>query len=296
MHCIETIEAQFGRQANDINAVSVLSKWYGPASLVCHLVRPIDSTTLDAFFVVGQNICGSAARPPMFDRLSFENGQFNAPTSMEDAKEHFIETVGKGVVPGHNLAGLAIEVATLAFNKERGKRADLMVTGFDYIRFKNLVLPSHELDITGTIEQGEKSIQFSPVINYKGSKRLLGKNLRLEVATSFDVETQKTLLAQHWLLEIIAQGLGVGATALGGKEGVLPIFYEIGRGEFAPMPIRAGNILRTHIEFKNLEDTVLGNASIFVEHQQIARLEEVLLGFLPIEKVFPKDADQKGQS
>ncbi len=295
----EIIESQIGKSPNDINGVPVLSTLYGPSSLVCHLVRPVDAKTFDAYFLIGQNICGPGARPPMFDSLTVQDDQYTTHTDEQDAAEHLINDVGKGVIAGHNLAGLIGEAGTLRFNQGRVRPISMMIRGYDYMRWKGQVLPNQDLAVAQDpkarqpIQIDEISIIWTPTLTHEGERRAISRNFRLE-AIDLPGEVKKVMMAQHWYPEIAAQGLGVSKVHLL-DQNLIPIFLECDKSTYELIPAQAGDLVRTRLRLLEAEDTqAYANAETFItrpkiglREQQVASQEGLLLEFFPREVVFP---------
>lgn len=283
MSQIETIQAAVGKMPGDIDATPILSTLYGPSSLVCHMVRPIDERTFDAYFLVGQNICGPSARPPMFNRLTIDGDRFVTHTEEDDAKEHLIIDAGEGVVPGHNLAGLLVEAQKLALNQGRPNPREYMVRSYDFIRFKGLVLPDQELVIAGPERQKNQTMLFTLTGN--GEDRARAGNIELEAVDLTDEEIE-AMMYQHWYPEITAQGLGIAKAHLL-KAKKIPLFLEVSKSSFELVPVRYGDIVRTRLNLFDSEDNqAFANSQTFVGDRQVAEQAEVLLEFFPIEEVF----------
>lgn len=288
MSQIETIQAAVGKMPGDIDATPILSGLYGPSSLVCHMVRPIDERTFDAYFLVGQNICGPNARPPMFNRLAIDGDRFVTHTEEDDAKEHLIINVGEGVVPGHNLAGLFFEAEKLALNQGRPIPREYMVRSYDFIRFKGLVLPSQGLIIAGPERQRNQTMLFT--LSSDGENRGIAGNIKLEAVDLTDEEIE-SMMYQHWYPEITAQGLGIAKAHLL-KAKKIPLFLEVAKSSFELIPVRYGDLVRTRLSLFDSEDNqAFANSQTFVSGSnavewQVAEQEEVLLEFFPMEEVF----------
>lgn len=267
----------------DINAALVLSRWYGPDSVACHTLRVLDTNTAETQFVVGQNLCGPAARPPMFDRIVTESGVYTTQTSPEDAHQHFIDEVGIKVVPGHNITGLVVEAMTQEAQRTVDSSAAWYLTGYDFIRFKEFVLPGQRISFTGQVERADEALTFSPTM--VGQSRPFARNFRLEATEPLDEDTRNRLLAQHWLFEINAQGLGMVALQQV-SEGIVPVLMESGKSWFAKVPVKAGDIVTSRFTVLAADDKqVLGNAQDFVNDIPVCDQQRILLGLVPLEQI-----------
>lgn len=263
-----------------IDAVPVLSRWYGPDSIACHTVKIISPDEAESEFTVRQNLCGPLARPPMLDRLTFLNGVFTTQTSAEDAREHFIKSVGISVVPGHNIMGLVAEgLERVHDNKDQ----TLNTVGFDFMRFRGFILPGQEVKFSGEVDKRDRIALATLVMALQ--RRPFTQNFCLEMGEVLDNQSRQKLLAQHWIFEANAQGLGMfGLTLV--KEGMVPVLMEVGRSTFAKIPILEGDVLRSH--FTNVlvdDEQITGDVKSFVGKEQVAHQENFLLQFVPIEKL-----------
>ena len=269
----------------EIDAAKVLSNWYGQDSIACHRLKIYQDGTTESEFIVGQNLCGPASRPPMFDRLKLQDCVFTTQTSPEDAKQHFIEPVGIQVIPGHNLTGLVAEAMAQEFYGDR-KRGMLYVVGFDFMRFKDLILPEHEIAFVGSTKKTDTDIAGS--MTMQGQQRPFTRNFRCKEGEMLDEDIKEKVLAQHWIFEINAQGLGVVALQQAPKD-VVPVLMESGSSSFAKVPILAGDIATSRFTLKAVDEKqVLGNAMTFVKDQQVAEQKDILLQLVPIQTL--KDA------
>lgn len=270
---LEAIQQRVGKQPGDIDATPIFMGLYGPASIVCHMVRQIDDKTFDAYFMVGQNICGPSARPPMFDRLQRSGESFITQTVEEDAKEHLM-----GVVPGHNLIGLVAESKARELNEGLDHPEQYMMTGYKFVSFGERVLPNQELKIAG-----------SPITVVSGES---GRKARIRELGLTQIELTEDqiqrILAQHWLPEVAAQGLGVTKAQLL-KEGMIPIYVGTGQATYEPVPILAGQMTRTRLTVYDTEaNQASGKGETFVDDKLIAVQDELLLAFYPYEQIFDK--------
>lgn len=265
-----------------IDAVPVLSQWYGPDSTACHSVRIIDEKNAEAQFVVGQNLCGSLARPPMFNHLVFQNGVFSIETSVEDAKEHFVDSIGIKVIPGHNIMGLVAEGLSLVYGD---RRIPLYVTSFDFMRFRALTLPGQEIKFSGEVDKIDETVLATLVMSMSPQGRPFTRNFLVEAGEVVDEEIKARMLAQHWIFEANAQGLGMVALASAPK-GVVPMLLEVGRSSFAKVPVLAGDTLRSHFSDISVDvQQILGDVETYVGDIQIAEIHNLLLQFVPIDKI-----------
>lgn len=272
----------------DIDATPILSGLYGPSSLVCHMVRPIDDHTFDAYFLVGENICGPKARPPMFNRLIIDGDRFVTHTEEDDAKEHLIIDAGEGIVPGHNLAGLFFEAEKLALNQGLLTPQEYMVRRYDFVRFKGIVLPHQKLVIAEPVKQRNGTMLHT--LTSDGQERARAGDILLGAVNLSDEEIG-SMIYQHWYPEITAQGLGIAKAHLL-RQKMIPIFLEVGKSSFELVPVRYGDIVRTRLSLFDSEDNqAFANSQTFVSRSnlvewQVAQQEEVLLEFFPIKEVF----------
>ncbi|OGH19917.1 MAG: hypothetical protein A3D74_03865 [Candidatus Levybacteria bacterium RIFCSPHIGHO2_02_FULL_37_13] len=282
----EASQERRGPPLKEIDAAKVLSNWYGQDSIACHKLRIYQDGTAESEFIVGQNLCGPDSRPPMFDRLRLRNGVFTTRTSPEDAKEHFIEPVGIQVIPGHNMTGLVAEAFTQEFYQSREQKGTLYVVGFDFMRFKDFVIPGQELSFVGSTTKTDKEI-VGPM-TMQGQSRPFTRNFRCEEGEMLDEDVQKKVLDQHWIFEVNAQGLGVMSLQQAPKD-VVPVLMESGSSSFAKVPILAGDIATSRFTLKAVDEKqVLGNAMTFVKDQQVAEQKDILLQLVPIQTL--KDA------
>lgn len=266
-----------------IDAVTILSNWYGPDSIACQSVRILSDQEAETEFTVGQNLCGPQTEPPMFDRLSFLNGVFTTETSIEDAKEHFIKEVGVSVVPGHNIMGLVARGLEIAFyNKE----ATLYVTGFDFMRFTNLLLPDQQIRFSGEVDKLGAAALATLVMTLQ--RRPFTRNFCVEAGDPINEAIKQKLLAQHWLFESNAQGLGMTALT-STPAGVVPVLMEVGRSRFYKAPVLAGDVLRNcFINVFTDKQQVSGDVKTYVGDKLIAEQENLLLQLVPIEEIKKK--------
>ncbi len=280
--------ANFKEAPGYIDTEEALSAYYGPNSLACSGIRRLDETHVESYFIVPENLCGPLARPPMFDRLRFHDDKVWVQTDDNDAKEHFIGSVVINntlirIIPGHNLAGLAIEAAVQAYNRNRENPADLMLTEFGFIRYRGFVLPCQELVLTGAMLVNEKSISFSPDIMVAGQSKVKGNKFRLEVVDPLEKDLKSHMLAQHWLLETTAQGFG---SAVNPPKGMVPVLMQSERSQFGKTPIVTGDLITTRLELlPSPSDQGFGNAEIFVNNIPYGTLRRLMVQFFPIEKI-----------
>lgn len=286
MNYLETIEARAGRKAGDIDAGVKLYNWYGVNSLASHVLRPLSDTTAEAYFVVGENLCGPKSRPPMFDRLVFFDGSFITRTEPRDAREHFNEAVGFKVVPGHNLAGLVVEGMDRAYagGLDGGR---LYLSGFDFMRYKGLVLPDQNIEIAGPIRVDDKSVTFSPTITREGERKVLGRNFRCEVTDPINKGEEVFMLSQHWLIEAAAQGLGILATMSQNAKEVVPVLMELSQSTFTSTLIKAGDIVVSRLTILSSDEkAAMGNIEQFVlGSTKVANQTKMMVGFSSIEDI-----------
>lgn len=281
----ESFQENKGVPHKEIDAAQVLSTWYGQDSIACHRLRIFNDNTAEAQFLVGENLCGREARPPMFNRLKFKDGVFTAQTSPLDAKQHFIESVGIQVVPGHNLTGLVAEAMAQEFYQDR-EQGELHIVGFDFMRFKDLIVPGQEISFVGLTKKTNTDIIGS--MSMQGQRRPFTRNFRCEEGETLDEEKRKKPLDQHWIFEINAQGLGVVALQHMPKDTV-PVLMESGLSSFAKVPILAGDTVISRFTIKSADQQqVFGDAQTFVGDQQIAKQNDLLLQLVPIQTI--KDA------
>lgn len=254
-----------------IDAMPILSRWYGPDSMACHRVRILSEREAESEFLVGQNLCGPTARPPMFNRLVLIDEVFSTQTGPEDARQHFIESAGISVVPGHNLVGLVAEAMAL----QQGLGREFWITGFDYVRFRNIVVPRQEISFGGT--QGTFAMS--------GEKRQFTRNFRIEMEEELDGEARAKVLALHWLCEINAQGLGMVALT-SAPEGMAPVLMEIGQSSFSKVRVLAGDTLRSCFTAVTVsQGHILGNAVTYLGDTVVASQQELLLGLYPVDVI-----------
>lgn len=263
-----------------IDAQEVLSRWYGPDSIACHSVRIIDDKHGEGEFLVGQNLCGSSARPPMLDRLLVENGGFSTQTTFEDAREHFIDSVGRQFIPGHNLMALATEALSRTYHpKQRQKQ--LYVVGFDFMRFSNFVIPRQDIAFTGKLTPDETGA--TGTFNILGAKRPFVRNLRIEEGEILIDEKKAQLLAQDWLFEANAQAMGIMGLRCA-KDGIVPVLMEVGKSIFTKIPTLAGQRVISKFEITSTDNSqLLGNASTYTEGVLVASQQDLLLQFIPLD-------------
>lgn len=281
----ESFQENKGGPRNELDAAKLLSAWYGQDSIACHRLRIFNDETAEAQFLVGENLCGPQSRPPMFDQLKFGDGVSTTKTSALDAKEHFVESVGIQVIPGHNLTGLVAEALTQEFYGDRGHET-LYVAGFDFMRFKDLIIPGQEIAFVGSINKTDTDIVGS--MTMQGQRRPFTRNFRCEEGEILDEEKRQKLLDQHWIFEINAQGLGVVALQHMPKD-TIPVLMESGPSSFAKVPILAGDIVTSRFTIKAADQQqVFGDAQTFVGGQQIAQQKDLLLQLIPIQTI--KDA------
>jgi len=270
----------------DVDAAKVLSNWYGPDSIACHKLQIYNDKSAEAEFVVGQNLCGLASRPPMFDSLKLHDGLFTTKTNALDAKQHFVESVGIQVVPGHNIMGLVTEALEQEFYKDREKRGKFYVVEFDFIRFKGLVLPEQKIIFAASTTKTDTEIVGS--MTTKGERRPFTRNFRCEEGGLLDEDIENKILDQHWIFEINAQGLGMVALQQAQK-GIVPVLMESGPSFFAKIPILTGDTVTSRFNIKVADEKqVFGDAQTFVKDQQVAEQKEILLQLVPIQTI--KDA------
>lgn len=263
-----------------IDAVPVLSRWYGPDSIACHKVRILGDKEAETEFTVGQNLCGPLARSPMFDRLTYLNGVFTTQTSAEDAREHFIKNVGINVIPAHNIMGLVVEGLGRAYGNND---ETLYVRGFDFLRFRGFTFPSQEIKFSGEVDCYDKTILATLVMTLQ--TRPFTRNFCVEVGETLDEESKQKLLLQHWLFEINAQGLGMVVLS-SAPEGLVPAILEVGRSSFTKAPVLAGDILISR--FTNVwadGQQIYGDVKTYVGDNLIAEQQGLLLQFVPIDKI-----------
>lgn len=277
----EIIESKLGRKPGDINAEEALLAWYGENSIACHLVRPVNENFAQAYFVVPENLCGRRVRPPMFDGIRFENGVYQVQTSDDDAREHFIDDVPlkSKIIPGHNQAGLIVEVATSSMDEDR---QSVYLSDFDFIRYKDLVLPGWEISLDGPLGIVDDIASFSPRINRGKDLKTMARNFRCQVRN--DRVYDEMFFDQHWLLEAAAQALGIFSAGEALPKDKVPVFLEVGKAEFTEVPIRPGDILSTWISILSLDDK-LALAEIRQEKYEgvlVGLQHNMLVGFLPM--------------
>ena len=263
-----------------IDAVPILSNWYGPDSIACHTVRIISSEEAESEFTVGSNLCGPLARPPMFNRLTFQNGVLTTQTSAEDAREHFIKSVGISVVPGHNIMGFVAEGLGLVYNNQD---ATIYVNGFDFMRFRGLILPGQEMKCSGEVDKIGESVLATLVMSLQ--RRPFTRNFCVEMGETLDVQERQKFLQQHWIFEANAQGLGMLGLAAA-REGIVPVLMEVGRSTFNKIPVLAGNVLRSH--FTNVlvdEEQISGDAKTYVGEKLVAEQQNLILQLVPIDDI-----------
>lgn len=288
----EEIESRIGSLGLDyIDPTPTLSKYYGPNSLACHGLRRLDETHVESYFIVPQNLCGEAGRPPMFDRLTLEDGIFITQTDEVDAREHFIdEIVINGiqirVVQGHKIAGLVVEAGEVAYNQGRETSVDLMLTEFGFIRYRGFILPRQEVVLTGALTKDDQEVVFSPDITVSGQSRTKANKFRLEVVDPKDKETKKLMMKQHWLLETTAQGFGSAASLDRSVDGMVPVLMQSEKSTFAKTPVVAGDLITTRFELlPSPPEQGFGNAEIFVNGVLYGTQRRLLVQFFPIEKI-----------
>lgn len=270
-----------------INAREVLSQWYGPDSTVCDKVLIFSDQKAEAEFTVGKHLCGLDAYPPMFNRLQFVSDGIltvTTETSPDDARQHFIESVGISVVPGHNIIGLLAEAAKQIYHPET-KAINLYMSGFDFVRFRNLILPGQGLCMTADIQK-DKGVSYT--FKMCGELRPFARNFRIEQGELINEAIKLALLAQHWITEFNAQGMGLLGLKNAG-EGIVPVLMEVGKSTFAKFPVVAGDILRSELEITSAHETsLMGNARTFVGNTFIAEQQGILLGLAAIEEIREK--------
>ncbi len=282
----ENFQERKGPAIKEVDAAKVLSNWYGSDSIACHKLKIYQDGSAESEFTVPQNICSPASRPPMFDNLRLQDGVFTTQTNSEDAKQHFIESVGIQVIPGHNIMGLVAKALDQEFYQDRQRKGRLYVVGFNFMRFKSLVLPDQEIALITTTSKNENGIIGSA--NMLGERRPFTRNFRCEEGDLLDQDQQKKALDQHWIFEINAQGLGMVALQQTHKD-VVPVLMESGPSSFAKIPISAGDTVISRFTIKAAdEQQVFGDAQTFVGDKQIAEQKEILLQLVPIPTI--KDA------
>lgn len=268
-----------------IDAVPILSKWYGPDSIACHSVKIIGPEEAESEFKVGKNLSGSLAHPPMFDRLTqTKPGVFTTDTEAEDAWQHFVEEVGVTLIPAHNVVGLMREALVQARfpNLEPTTEGYPYVTGFDYMRFKPL-FPRQPFSFTGNIETLPQGA-IGTFTRYL-ERRPFARNFQIELGEPLDEETRNRMLAQHWISEANAQGMGMFGLA-SARKGVVPALMEIGRSIFYKVPILDGDVLRSHLTNVLVDDEqITGDAKSYFNNTIVARQENFLLQFVPIDDI-----------
>lgn len=274
-----------------IDAVPILTRWYGPDSIACHRVRILNEKEAESEFTVGQNLCGPLARPPMFNHLVFKNGVFTTQASAEDAGEHFIKSVDISVIPGHNIMGLVAKGLELVYDNQD---VTMYVVSFDFMRFRGFVLPGQEVKFSGEVDKIDKTILATLVMSRQ--RRSFTANFLLEAGETLDEEARQKFLAQHWIFEANAQGLGVVALA-SAPEGVVPVLMEVGRSSFAKVPVFGGDTLISR--FTNISvnrEQIFGNATTYLGDTVVASQQELLLGLYPVSTIRERieQARQKG--
>lgn len=275
-----------------INAQEVLSQWYGPDSIVCQTVKIVNAHRAEAKFTVGQNLCGHAGRPPMLDMLQVTNyTDFTTKTSPNDAKQHFIDSIGISVVPGHNLIGLITEALVSAY---RPKAEGTYLAGFDFVRFRSFILPGQEINFVGFV--AVESRGFSGTFTMLKEKRPFVKNLRVEIGDLLDESVRTKVLAAHWISEFNAQGLGIFGLK-NTEETIVPVLMEIGRSSFAKVPILAGNTMVSQLEVISVDkDQLMGSAQVYVDGVLIAEQTDLLLHLVSIEDIKARISQAQGRS
>lgn len=263
-----------------IDAVPILSKWYGPDSIACHRVRIISEKQVESEFVVGENLCGVKARPPMFDRLILlQDNEFTTETSADDAKEHFIEGAGITVVPHHKIEGLTAE-ALKQTRYPDSYEGVVYVVSFDFMRLRDFVLPHQGVSFAADIQRDLDGA--TGTFKMSGQRRPFAKNLRIEGGNLLGEEARQRLLAQHWITEANAQGMGIVGLQ-SAPEGTAPVLMEVGRSTFYKVTIFAGDTLVSRFNVRTrLNNQIMGDAETFVRNTLVAREEELLLNIYPI--------------
>ncbi len=265
-----------------LDTSSLLATWYGPDAIACHTLKFYDDDTVEAEFIVGETICGPNTRPPMFDRLVSQDGVYTTQTDQADAHDHFNEHVGLQVVPGHNIAGLLVETGRQAISPDATKQPSYYLVGYDYIRFKSIVLPGQQFSFSGNMSFDETGVTFSATL--PGQRRPFAGGFRVEMGEPVDKDKSQFILDQHWLLEINAQALGVLALANDPRHDIAPIYLESGPTTFAKVPIKSGDLLRTKLTVLSADDDlILGNAVTYNNGIEVINQQELLLGVTPIE-------------
>lgn len=268
----------------EIDAATILSRWYGQESIACHKIKILDERTAESVFVVPPGLCGLAARPPMLDRLRYENGVFRTKTSPEDAREHFIESVDLQVVPGHNITGLVAEALEQVYYQNQERYGEFYIAGFDAMRFRKAVFPGQEIVFSGTMERASHGI--SGTFTMEGGKIPFTQNFRCEERDTPGPQLQKRRLLQHWLFEVHAQGLGMFGLARGLPEGIVPILMEARHSEFAPIPVFTGDVITSRFALRIADGQQLrGNAESYINERQVGYQEGILLQFVQMQVI-----------
>lgn len=303
----EAIEERVGPIPGYIDTSEFLSEYYGPDSLACHGVRQIDDTHYEAFFLVPENICGPKARPPMFDKLRMTNQGFETETDEGDAWQHFIDTVvinGTSVklVPGHKIAGLQVEMASIAYNQGRENSVDLMMTDIAAIHYRGFVLPHQNLLILGDLQKEDEAVVSTPKV-YANETTITGETkpktdaikLRCETVGYFDDEIRPVMMLQHWLFETTAQGFGFIAGLNKGIKDKIPILLQSERSRYGKVPIKAGDLVSTRFELTpSPEEQGFGHSEIFVNGASYGSQRRLMVRFYSLDEVAAGIALAKG--
>lgn len=284
----EAIEGRVGPIPNYVDTSESLFEYYSDDTLACHGIRFLDQTHAIAYFIVPEAICGPKARPPMFDKITFEDVKIKVVTDEDDARNHLNDSVVVNdvhikVVPGHNIAGLIAEVMAQKYNQGREQPADLMLTDSAFIRYRGLILPKQEIVLAGDMTVDDEGVIFSPDIMFGDQTKAKAQKFHCEVVDPIDEETKAQMMYQHWLIETSAQGLGSVVSSIKGK---VPVLGQCEKSLFSKIPIKASDLITTRLELlASPTEQGFGNTEIFVNGTKYGSQRRLMVQFFPIEMI-----------
>lgn len=295
MPFIHEINEILGEQSGFRDVRAYLSRWYGPDSLSFHMVRKIDSQTAQGKFLVGINLCGLNALPPLTDSVSLIDMALASTlkTIPDHARQHYVDEIGLKLVAGHTLAGAIVETFSQGLQKQQVEPTAVYMVGFDSLRFRRPVFPGQVISITAPLQQlNYESITADAYLTVNSVRNVIVRNLCSKIEKP--IEDQSTLFAQHWLLEVAAQGIGVFALEEAiDMQGKVPVLMEFGKSTFAKIPVRAGDLLSIYMKLRPVTETALaGEAMIYRRDTVVANLQGIIIALSDENKIGPLPSPQ----
>lgn len=197
--------------------------------------------------------------------------------------EHAIDHFGKDsglpqILPGHKQIRMAMDTVG-AIEKATGKvDGGIRLVGFESVEFSSVILADGNTDLLIIPTQKSDGTYDVEILRESNGKRTaFVRGLKVRPATESDTDT----LLEDQVIEGAAQATGsVGIKDLGGAN--MPLLRSIGRVEFVPGGIKAGEGIKYDVGTKQIGTRQIeGDVVVQSEGRMIAKISDIRASLVP---------------